>query len=40
MDERASVFRVYRVVEAVPHINLFDTEGARLYTVFQGGYGD
>lgn len=40
MDERASVFRVYRVVEAVPHINLFDTEGTRLYTVFQRGYGD
>ncbi len=40
MDERSSRFRVYRVVEAVPHINLFDTEENRLYTTYQGGYGD
>lgn len=40
MDERSSRFRVYRVVEAVPHINLFDTEETRLYTTYQGGYGD
>jgi len=40
MDERASRFRVYRVVEAVPHINLFDTEAIRLYTTYQSGYGE
>jgi len=40
MDERSSRFRVYRVVEAVGHINLFDTEGTRLYTTYQSGYGD
>ena len=34
------MFRVFRVVEAVPHLNLFDTESDRLYTVFQSGYGD
>jgi len=31
---------VYRVVESVPHINFFDTEATRLYTVYQSGYGD
>jgi hypothetical protein len=40
MDERSSRFRVYRVVEAVPHLNLFDTDGTRLYTTYQQGYGD
>ncbi|MBV0901756.1 hypothetical protein [Haloarcula salina] len=40
MDERTGRFRVYRVVEAVPHINLFDTEATRLYTVYQSGYGE
>ena len=40
MDERTGVFRVYRVVDAVPHINLFDTEATRLYTVYQSGYGE
>lgn len=40
MDERSSRFRVYRVVEAVPHINLFDADGTRLYTTYQSGYGD
>ncbi|AEM57768.1 hypothetical protein HISP_11105 [Haloarcula hispanica N601] len=40
MDERTGVFRVYRVVEAVPHINLFDTDATRLYTVYQSGYGE
>ncbi|MBO4247197.1 hypothetical protein IL252_05105 [Halomicrobium sp. IBSBa] len=40
MDERSSRFRVYRVVEAVPHVNLFDTDGTRLYTTYQQGYGE
>ena len=40
MEERTGTFRVFRVVESVPHINFFDTDGTRLYTVFQSGYGD
>jgi len=40
METRAGRFRVYRVVESVPHINLFDTEETRLYTAYQSGYGD
>jgi len=40
MHERSSRFRVYRVVEAVGHINLFDTDGTRLYTTYQSGYGE
>ncbi|WP_262175551.1 hypothetical protein [Haloarcula laminariae] len=40
METHAGRFRVYRVVESVPHINLFDTEGTRLYTAYQSGYGD
>jgi hypothetical protein len=40
MAERTSRFRVYRVVEAVPHVNLVDTAAMRLYTVYWSGYGD
>jgi hypothetical protein len=40
MPERTGRFRVYRVVEAVPHINLVDVDASRLYTVFQSGYPD
>jgi hypothetical protein len=40
METHAGRFRVYRVVESVPHINLFDTDGTRLYTAYQSGYGD
>jgi len=40
MDERTGRFRVYRVVESVPHINFFDTDATRLYTVYQSGYGE
>ncbi|MDS0281072.1 hypothetical protein [Haloarcula onubensis] len=40
METHAGRFRVYRVVESVPHINLFDTEATRLYTAYQSGYGD
>jgi len=39
METRAGRFRVYRVVESVLHINLFDIEGTRLYTAYQSGYG-
>ncbi|WP_276271197.1 hypothetical protein [Haloarcula litorea] len=40
MEERTGRFRVYRVVESVPHLNFFDTDATRLYTVYQSGYGD
>src|SRR6056297_2845622 len=40
METRAGRFRVYRVVESVHHINLFDAEATRLYTTYQSGYGD
>lgn len=40
MTERTSTFRVFRIVETVPHLNLFDTEADRLYTVFESGYRD
>jgi len=40
MEEREGRFRVYRVVESVPHVNFFDTDATRLYTVYQSGYGD
>jgi hypothetical protein len=40
METHAGRFRVYRVVESVPHMNFFDTEATRLYTVYQSGYGD
>jgi len=40
MEERTGRFRVYRVVESVPHVNFFDADATRLYTVYQSGYGD
>jgi hypothetical protein len=40
METHTGRFRVYRVVESVPHMNFFDTEATRLYTVYQSGYGD
>lgn len=40
METHTGRFRVYRVVESVPHVNLFDTDATRLYTVYQSGYGD
>ncbi|PSP64256.1 hypothetical protein BRC79_10370 [Halobacteriales archaeon QH_8_67_27] len=40
MTERSGRFRVYRVVESVPHLNLQTTESPTLYTVYQSGYGD
>jgi hypothetical protein len=39
MVKRSGRFRVYRVVESVPHVNLQDVETNRLYTVYQSGYG-
>ena len=40
MAERSGQFRVYRVTESVPHINLQAVDSATLYTVYQTGYGD
>jgi hypothetical protein len=40
MDERSGTFRVYRVVESVPHLNLQSVGSPRLYTVYQSGYED
>ncbi|MFB6128054.1 MAG: hypothetical protein ABEJ79_12285 [Halolamina sp.] len=40
MAERTGQFRVYRVVESVPHINLQAVDSPRLYTVYQSGYAD
>jgi hypothetical protein len=40
MVERSGRFRVYRVVESVPHLNLQAVDEATLYTVYQSGYGD
>ena len=39
MAERSGTFRVYRVVEAVPHINLQAVDSPTLYTAYQSGYG-
>jgi hypothetical protein len=39
MAERSGRFRVYRVVESVPHINLQAVDDPTLYTVYQSGYG-
>jgi hypothetical protein len=40
MVERSGTFRVYRVTESVPQINLQATETPALYSVYQTGYGD
>jgi hypothetical protein len=40
MVERSGTFRVYRVTESVPQINLQATETPTLYSVYQTGYGD
>ncbi|MXR53034.1 hypothetical protein GRX03_15660 [Halovenus sp. WSH3] len=39
MVERSGQFRVYRVVESVPHINLQGVGDPTLYTVYESGYG-
>jgi hypothetical protein len=36
--ERRGEFRVYRVVESVPHINFQQISEPRLYTVYKSGY--
>lgn len=33
-------FRVYRVLAAVPHVNLLDVDAERLYTVYRSSYPD
>lgn len=38
--ERSGRFRVYRVVESVPQINLQAVESPTLYSAYQSGYGD
>lgn len=35
---RTGTFRAFRIVPAVHHINLFEVESRRLYTVYQTGY--
>lgn len=40
MAERSNQFRVYRVTESVPHINLQTVDSSTLYTVYQTGYGE
>ncbi|WP_049935144.1 hypothetical protein [Haloplanus natans] len=38
--ERSGRFRVYRVVESVPHVNVQAVDSPTLYSVYQSGYGD
>ncbi len=38
MAERSGRFRVYRVVESVPHLNFQAVDTPTLYTVYQSGY--
>lgn len=38
MGDRSGQFRVYRVVDSVPHVNLQAVDDATLYTVYQSGY--
>lgn len=40
MDRVDGTFRVYRVFESVPHLNLVDVDADRLYTVYESGYPD
>jgi len=40
VDRVEGTFRVYRVFEAVPHLNLVDVDADRLYTVYESGYPD
>lgn len=39
MTERSGQFRLYRVVESVPHYNLQAIDSPTLFTVYQSGYG-
>ena len=38
--ERSGRFRVYRVVESVPHINVQAIDSPTLYSVYLSGYGE
>lgn len=38
--ERSGEFRVYRVVESVPHLNFQRVDEPRLYTVYRSGYDE
>lgn len=38
--ERSGHFRVYRVVESVPHINVQAVDSPTLYSVYQSGYDE
>ncbi len=38
MVEQSGQFRVYRVVDSVPHCNLQATDSSTLFTVYQSGY--
>jgi len=40
MVERSGQFRVYRIVDTVPQINLQSVAESRLYTAYESGYGD
>ncbi|PSP39272.1 hypothetical protein BRC63_07385 [Halobacteriales archaeon QH_10_70_21] len=40
MDSRSGRFRVFRVVESVRHLNLYEVDAGRLYTVYETGYPD
>jgi len=38
--DRSGRFRVYRVVESVPHVNVQAVDSPTLYSVYQSGYGE
>lgn len=40
MDTTEGTFRVYRVVDAVAHLNVLDVDAGTLYTVFESVYPD
>lgn len=40
MDTTEGTFRVYCVVDAVPHLNVLDVDAGRLYTVYESAYPD
>ncbi|PSQ22439.1 hypothetical protein BRD04_04485, partial [Halobacteriales archaeon QS_9_67_17] len=40
METTVGTFRVYRVLDAVLHLNLFEVASERLYTVYQTGYDE
>lgn len=40
MDTVEGTFRVYRVVDAVAHLNVLDVESTTLYTVYESAYTD